>query len=84
MEDNKAQARRFAAYQVYCHEQREHIWCSRVLYPRQLSVRCISLSISPFLGTTIVQAMHEAMLEHQHPLPYEFERAGLEWNPHCM
>ena len=43
----------------------------------KLSLRCIRLALSPIIGSFIVQAMHEAMCEHQHPLSFEFERAAV-------
>src|SRR6266852_1430940 len=64
-------ARRFAAYRVYCKE-RKH--CPHVASHRNVSG--FRLACTPATGDLITLAMHDALCEHQHPLPFEFERAA--------
>jgi hypothetical protein len=66
---DEIQARRFAAYRVVCRE------CAP-LWIHKPSAQSIRMATSPGQGSLIFHAMHETVCEHQHPMPWEFERAA--------
>lgn len=74
--EQKALARRFAAYRVYCDGQDDFFILGEDRNARRPGLDGVRLAMAPFMGRAIVEAMFEAVCKHQSPLPWEFERAA--------